>query len=117
MDVDAEPSFVTGYVAEVLTESSDMEGRHAVELILPGIVGLSDREDAMALGVSPNDSPLPDESVARLLREGHMIIVVDCDGYDDSVAVQPTVHENLTAILGRNAPSVQAILACDRAIH
>ena len=46
-----------------------------------------------------------------------MIIVVDCDGYDDSVAVQPPVHENLTAILGRNARSVQAILACDRAIH
>jgi hypothetical protein len=43
--------------------------------------------------------------------------VVDCDGYDDSVEVQPPVHENLTAILGRNARSVQAILACDRAIH
>ena len=57
------------------------------------------------------------ESVARLLPEGHMIIVVDCDGYDDSVAVQPPVHETLTAILGRNARSVQAILACDRAIH
>jgi len=57
------------------------------------------------------------ESVARLLLEGHTITVVDCDGYDDSVEVQPPVHENLTAILGRNARSVQAILACDRAIH
>ena len=57
------------------------------------------------------------ESVARLLLEGHTITVRDCDGYDDSVEVQPPVHENLTAILGRNARSVQAILACDRAIH
>jgi hypothetical protein len=57
------------------------------------------------------------ESVARLLLEGYTLTVVDCAGYDDSVEVQPPVHENLTAILGRNARSVQAILAWDRAIH
>lgn len=57
------------------------------------------------------------ESVSRLLAEGHRIQVLDVDGYDDSVRIVPAVHENLTAILGRNGRSVQAILACDRAIH
>ena len=61
------------------------------------------------------------ESVWRLQQEGHTLVVLDINGGDEAVEVQPpslSMNPDWLIVLGRNAAEVAAILALDHgAIH